>query len=259
MTALPPAPPHILLIDDRLEDQTPLIRMLLSAGMRVSQATSAQQGYHKAVALKPDLVVLDLHMPKMSGFSICRLLQEDPSLKNKPIIFLSSESSVEARIKGLTLGGVDFVVKPYNAAEVLARIQVHLRLSRVTDDDPSVSHAHSEEEALIQAATRILVENLSNPPALPELAAALGTHQKRLLKIFRAHQNTTVVGYIRKLRIEKAKALLAKHAISIEDIAAELGFSTPANFATSFKNSEGLTPREFRQKYRDRRQTSAVL
>src|SRR5690554_2111340 len=126
---MPVNTPHILLIDDNLDDLAPLVTCLKSANMRVSLASEARKGYHLALALKPDLIVLDLYMPVMDGFSVCRLLREEPRLGHTPIIFLTCTTQLDDRLTGLQLGSVDFVSKPYAAEEVLARIRIHLRLS----------------------------------------------------------------------------------------------------------------------------------
>ncbi|WP_375057387.1 response regulator [Zobellella sp. DQSA1] len=244
---------HILLIDDHPEDLIPLVTLLRSAGMRVSLSDSSRQGYQRALALTPDLIVLDLHMPGMDGFSVCRLLREAPALQATPIIFLSASNTLEERLTGLQLGGVDFVTKPYAPEEMLARIRVHLRLRRQHGKGTSGLREETrtdKDELLLRAATRLILEDLAAPPALAELARAMGTHEKRLLKIFRDRLNMTVFAFVREARLQKAKELLASHQLSVEDVAALIGFSSAANFATAFKSREGITPREYRNLYR---------
>ncbi|SDT96678.1 response regulator transcription factor [Halopseudomonas salegens] len=251
--------PHILLIDDNLDDLAPLVTCLKSANMRVSLASVARKGYHLALALKPDLIVLDLYMPGMDGFSICRLLREEPKLNRTPIIFLSSTRQLDDRLTGLQLGSVDFVTKPYAAEEVLARIRIHLRLSSLQTApevhaadaiEPNDAQPHVDcDELLIRAATRLILENLAEPPSLDDLAKSVGTNQKRLLGVFRQRHGMTVFAYIRELRLQQAKHLLRGTQLPIDDIAASVGFSNSANFATAFKSHEGIPPREYRKSF----------
>lgn len=243
------ARPHILLIDDKPDELTPLLSLLSSSNMRLSVSDTPRQGYHRALALKPDLIMLDLHMPSLDGFALCRLLQEAPALQHTPVLFLSAANTLEERLTALKLGGVDFISKPYSAEEVLARIHIHLKLSRLhspsilTGDEAPETDA---DELTLRAAVRLLQENLATPPSLEELAKAIGTYEKRLLKIFRERLGTTVFAFIREARLKRARELLVNHQMTIEDIAGVVGFSSAANFSTAFKKQEGVSPREYR-------------
>ncbi len=73
-------------------------------------------------------------MPQLDGFETCRLLQEDPSTKDIPIIFITSLSDVEEKIKGLYLGAVDYITKPFQPEEVLARVKLHLKMRRLNTE-----------------------------------------------------------------------------------------------------------------------------
>jgi two-component system KDP operon response regulator KdpE len=114
----------ILVIDD--EDTTvQLISMLLERrGYEVIKAYRAEDGLRKAYRTHPDLVLLDIMMPDMDGWELCRRLRE---LSDVPIIFLTARSEVKDVVKGLELGADDYIVKPYDNDELVARIKAHLR------------------------------------------------------------------------------------------------------------------------------------
>lgn len=241
---------HILLVDDQPLDLSEVVKLLKSRHYRVSQASSPRSGYHRARTLKPDLIVLDLYMPGMDGFSLCRLLKEDASTKHIPVIFLSSSKTVEERIEGLELGGVDFVTKPCSPEELLARIRVHLQLLKAhcQQDAAPGDTADPPELVMLNAATRLIQSDLENVPTLPEIARAVGTYEKKLLQIFRNELGTTVFAFIREARMEKAKSLLADNTlIPVEEIAAMVGFRSPANFSTAFRKREGVSPSHYRR------------
>ncbi|MBN2790485.1 MAG: response regulator [Candidatus Delongbacteria bacterium] len=82
---------------------------------------------------KPDLILLDVDMPRKDGFTICKELKQDPETKNIPILFLSGRSSSEYIIEGLKIGGVDYITKPFHAPELLARVNTHLKLKDATE------------------------------------------------------------------------------------------------------------------------------
>lgn len=242
--------PHILVIDDSPEDIRSLLAILRAQPWRLSIAGDPRQGYQRALALRPDLIVLDVRMPGMDGFTLCRLLREAPATQRTPVIFLSSASTVEERIEGLNLGGVDYVLKPFAAEEVLARIRIHLQLAWRDEVVAPVEPApamQDPDQVMLRAAMRFIVQNLGELPSLAEIARKVGTHDKRLSSIFREHLGTTVFAYVREARLRKGQELLADSRLSVQDIAELVGFRSACNFTTAFRERQGLTPSQYRQ------------
>lgn len=257
-TALLGREPHILVIDDCLEDISSLLVLLKAQRWRITEASEAHQGYQRAQALRPDLIVLDVRMPGMNGFTLGRLLREVPGLSEVPIIFLTNAGDLDERLEGLSLGAVDYVLKSSAAEEVLARIRIHLQLAQrlcagaaagrgVLLNDERM-HA---DQILLRAAMRFIAQNLGEVPSLAELARKVGTHDKRLSAIFRAHLNMTVFGYIREARLRRGQELLADSSMSVQGIADLVGFRSTCNFTTAFRERQGMTPSQFRQQSRD--------
>ncbi len=123
-------PANIIVIDDTPENLRLLVRGLGGAGCRVRAAISGEVGLRMAHAELPDLVLLDINMPGMDGFEVCRLMQEDPYLMWVPILFISATHDVEPKLRALSAGGRDFVTKPFSMHEVIARVRTHVRLGR---------------------------------------------------------------------------------------------------------------------------------
>lgn len=259
-TALPAGiAAHILVIDDRPEELRPLLELLKAKGARLSLADDPWQGLQRALALYPDLILLDVHMPPMSGFALCRLLREAPATRHIPIIFLGSTVDSEERLQGLLLGGVDYVLKPRLPAErleVLARIGIHLRLTwREPRSQPLKSATPPDPEQLIlHAAMRLIGGSLEQVPSLAEVAKQVGTYDKKLTRIFRRHLGMTVFAWIREERLHKSQELLADSGMGIQDIAALVGFGSACNFTTAFRRRTGLTPSEYRKRMRNGQQ-----
>ncbi len=243
--------PRVLLIDDQPEGLGPLVRLLQSRDFQVFQSNSARIGYQRAHAVNPDLILLDLYMPEMDGLAVLRLLRESPHTRDIPVIFLSSTASIDDRLSGFQLGAVDFVTKPYMPEEVLARVRVHLgrALRESSSQGPDIEECLGQDEVMLQAALRILEDRLNDPPTVTELARSIGTHEKRLLRIFRSQLGTTVSAYIRHSRMELARRLLRNDTINIEEVAAQAGFTNAANFSTAFRRDEGISPRQYRQRF----------
>ena len=251
--------PLILVIDDRPEEIRTVIELFRNEQLRVSVATDMRQGYERAVALTPDLILLDVRMPNVDGFAGARLLKESPQTCDIPIIFLSSAGAHDERLEGLLHGAVDYVLKPCLPAEVLARVRIHLRLApRVAAPESSTPQALlSPDEVILRAAMRFIGSNLAKLPPLAEIAHKVGTHDKKLSAIFRHYLDMTVFAWIRDERLRRGRELLADSRMSMQDIAEQVGFRAACNFTTAFRERTGVTPSAFRQGLRERSMDAA--
>lgn len=246
---------HILIIDDQLQEVEQLIVALQAQGARVTTASQPRKGIQLAQVFNPDLILLDVHMPGLDGFAACRLLREMPCCENTPVIFLTSAADVTDRVSGLTLGGADYILKPFAVDEVVARAAVHAQLAQRYKanswaNEPSLVDQHPDQ-AILQAALRLITQQLNNVPKLREIAEQVGTHDKKLSAIFRKHLGMTVFAWIREERLRKAQELLAHSTMTVEDIATEVGFTSPANLATAFRERFVITPTGYRKQVLD--------
>ena len=117
----------ILIVDDDKELSGVLRRLLENEGYRVRAAYSAEDGENEINKAEPSLLVLDVKLPGMSGFDLCRKLRIGPDRKSFPIVFLTSKEEATNKVLGFELGGDDYVCKPFNPPELLARIKARLR------------------------------------------------------------------------------------------------------------------------------------
>ena len=123
----------ILIVDDT-PDNLALISSLLSDLYKIKIATSGKKALQIAYSQDPpDLILLDIMMPEMDGYEVCRQLKNDSQTADIPVIFLTAKSDVEDETKGFELGAVDYITKPVSPPIVLARVRTHLQLKRVTD------------------------------------------------------------------------------------------------------------------------------
>ncbi|TBU98083.1 response regulator [Stutzerimonas kirkiae] len=255
-----PGTPHILVIDDSPEDIRSLLVLLRQQPWRLTLSSDARQGYQRAQALRPDLILLDVRMPGMDGFTLCRLLREAPATRLLPIIFLTSLGAVDERLEGLSLGGVDYVLKSCAPEEVLARIRIHLQLVRRGTDALGAMPAEdvSADQVILRAAMRLVGQNLDCMPSLAEIARKVGTHDKRLSAIFREQLGITVFAYVREERLRRGKELLADSGMSVQDISELIGFRSACNFSTAFRERLGMTPSQFREQLQNGRGADPV-
>jgi len=260
MTLPPPsttvkAQSTLLVIDDSPQDLSLLTEFLRNARLRLVVAFDGREGYEKAAAILPDLILLDVRMPRTDGFAACRLLKADPRTRDIPVIFLSGCNELDDRLTGLRLGAVDYISKPFAPEEVLARVSVHLELRQRHQVEAAGSEAPAEEVALnstVQAAMEILRREPGNSPSLPDLAHQVGTNERRLTELFRVATGMPVFAWLREQRFQLACRLLAESGLDIQQIADHVGYGSAGNFTTMFRERLGVTPRDYRQAQRDR-------
>ena len=123
---------NILIVDDETPNLQLLREILSGAGHQVRPAKVPQLAIESARAQPPDLILLDIIMPEMNGFEVCRCLKEDAHTRDIPIIFVSALQDVAEKVRGFKMGGVDFITKPFEESEVLARVNNHLALHKLT-------------------------------------------------------------------------------------------------------------------------------
>ncbi|MEO1428161.1 MAG: response regulator [Cyanobacteria bacterium J06633_8] len=121
----------ILVIDDSPTNLEVLHDVLGNAGYEVLVEMDGASGIEQVEANPPDLILLDVMMPKIDGFETCRRLQANASTKDIPIIFITALTEAEEKVKGLSLGAVDYITKPFEQQEVIARISLHLKLRKL--------------------------------------------------------------------------------------------------------------------------------
>ncbi len=123
----------VLIVDDDPTTTVMLKHILQQVGFQTACATSGDEGITLARSLRPDLILLDVHLPDKNGFSVCRDIRSNPETADTPIIFISANEEVSSKVLGFEAGGVDYVTKPLAGIEVIARVKTHLRLKHAFD------------------------------------------------------------------------------------------------------------------------------
>jgi len=141
----------ILIVDDRQENLMLLKSILKKEGYQVRAAVNGNMALESVKAELPDLILLDIMMPVMSGFEVCRQLKEDETTREIPVIFLSAMQEPDDKVKAFTLGGVDYITKPFEAKEVLSRVKAHLTIRQLQED---LAGAKEKVEERVDARTK---------------------------------------------------------------------------------------------------------
>ena len=204
------APVRLLLADDNA-DMREYLRRLLSTHWIVEAVADGQKALEAVRRLRPDILVADVMMPNLDGLELTRALRKDPATRGLPIILLSARTGEEAIAEGLAAGANDYVVKPFSARELVARVRVQLEIARSLESDRTHENARMVNEQFRQAA-----ETTSH--ARDEFLAVLG-HELRnpLAPILTALQLMDMRGEEGSLRERAVIARQVKHVVRLVD------------------------------------------
>ncbi len=152
----------ILIVDDTIYNIQLLSLMLVKQGYQVQQASSGLEALEKVNQQPPDIILLDIRMPDLNGYEVCIKLKNNPATKDIPIIFISSIEESSEKVEAFSVGGVDYISKPFQLIEVLARIETHLRLC-------SLQKKLQEQNEQLQLSSDVLLRSLKQERELSQM------------------------------------------------------------------------------------------
>jgi signal transduction histidine kinase len=164
-SSYPDSGASILVVDDTPANLQVLVGMLKERGHRVRPVLEGRLALRAAKAEVPDLVLLDINMPDMNGFEVCEQLKADPKLADTPVIFISGNNETADKVRAFSVGGVDYVTKPFQMAEVEARVATHLELRRKRRELQESYEALRRLESLRDSLVHMVVHDLRSPLA----------------------------------------------------------------------------------------------
>jgi putative two-component system response regulator len=150
------APADILIVDDNTANLQVLSSMLKEQGYHTREARSGIAALRAAQSQPPDLILLDIMMPEMDGYEVCRLLKADERLADVPVVFLSALAGTEDKVKAFAAQAADYVTKPFQFDEVRARVETHLRLHRLQVTTETLNR---ELKTLVEAQVREIADS----------------------------------------------------------------------------------------------------
>lgn len=138
----------ILIVDDTPANLRLLSQMLAEHGHNVRAVTSGGRALASAQLSRPDLILLDIKMPEMDGYEVCERLKADGQTRDVPVIFISALDELQDKVRAFAVGGVDYITKPFQVEEVLARVETHLALRRLQEQLENANKKMARELAL---------------------------------------------------------------------------------------------------------------
>ena len=158
-----PTRSSVLVVDDTIENLQLLSRMLETQGYDVRPVTTGRHALQAAMSDPPDLVLLDVSMPEMDGFEVCRRFKQTPTLCEIPVIFLTALSETDHKLKAFEVGGADYITKPFQVEEVLARVHVHTGLQKARGELVRSYQRLKALERLREDLVQMVVHDMRSP------------------------------------------------------------------------------------------------
>lgn len=256
--------PLLLIIDDNA-DIRKMIRELLSADYRIIEAANGKDGIRLASKYVPDLIICDVMMPVMDGLECCRRIKDEITTSHIPVLMLTACAMDEQRIQGYESGADGYLSKPFNSKMMSMRcenlIENRKRIKNLLGATQEVkASAPKAEERPAAPDVQPDIDNefyarfvehvnkeMGNPDLnIDTLAAKMGIGRSQLYRKIKALTNYSPVELLRKMRLTKARELLATTDRSISEIAYGVGFSAPAYFTRVFREMFDESPSEMR-------------
>ncbi len=256
--------PLLLIIDDNA-DIRKMIRELLSADYRIIEAANGKDGIRLASKYVPDLIICDVMMPVMDGLECCRRIKDEITTSHIPVLMLTACSMDEQRIQGYESGADGYLSKPFNSKMLSMRcenlIENRKRIKNLLGATQEVKASAPKAEERPAAPdvqpdidnefyakfVELVNKEMGNPDLnIDTLAAKMGIGRSQFYRKIKALTNYSPVELLRKMRLTKARELLATTDRSISEIAYGVGFSAPAYFTRVFREMFDESPSEMR-------------
>ncbi len=247
-------PVRLLLVEDN-DDMAQFIAQSFPNHYQIYRATDGQDGLTQANQLLPDLIISDVMMPGMDGFTFCNQIKADPVTDHIPVLLLTAKSTLADRMHGLQLGADDYLSKPFHVPELLTRInnlltrqrRLHERL-QATFAVPTSTSADQPDQPVhpfLERLHTILDQHIDQTDfGVDELADAVHLSRMQLHRKLKALAGASTTDFIRTYRLKQALPLLTS-GLSVSQVAYAVGFTNPAYFSQRFREQYGKSPSTF--------------
>jgi DNA-binding response OmpR family regulator len=252
--------PLLLIVEDN-KDLRSYIHSYLSNDYRILEASNGKMGLDKAIEKIPDLVISDVMMSVMNGFELCKKLKTDERTSHIPVILLTARAGKESKIESLEIGADDFISKPFDIDELLARIRNLIEQrkklqGRFLKNAEEIGFSQlmklpssgitSMDQKFLAKAISIIEGHLDDFEfSVEQFAQEMALSQMQLYRKLKALVNQSANEFIRSFRLNHAALLIREKSGNIAQVSYAVGFNNPSYFAECFKKQFGLTPSEY--------------
>jgi len=241
----------VLVADDQADIRAFVRRHLEGAGYRVVEAADGEEALDRARKELPDLVVSDVMMPRLDGLGLCRALRSDPETDFLPVLLLTAKAAPEDRLDGLAELCDDYLTKPFDVRELVARVdnlialrrRLHERFAGAGGDGALGAPPASADDAFVVSVRAAIEAGLPDDAFnVGALADAVGLSRSHLLRKTTELLDATPSDLIRTARLDRAAGLLAARAGTVSEVAYGVGFKSVAHFSNAFLAHTGSRP-----------------
>jgi signal transduction histidine kinase/DNA-binding response OmpR family regulator len=247
--------PIVLIVEDHADVRAYIKNYLVSA-YQVTEARDGAEGIDKALETVPDLIISDVMMPRKDGYEVCRTLKLDQKTSHIPIILLTARAASESTIEGLETGADDYLIKPFEPKELLARVKNLIDLRRKLRErfrasvplKPGEVAVTSMDDAFLQKVKSVVETHIGDEGfGVENLGNEVSMSRSQVHRKLTALTGMSASDFIRYLRLHRAMDLLKQNAATVAEIAYSVGFNSPAHFTKCFRDQFGMTPTEARR------------
>jgi signal transduction histidine kinase/DNA-binding response OmpR family regulator/ligand-binding sensor domain-containing protein len=257
-----PESENILLIIDDNADIRAYVRSIFEKEYRVMEAVDGLDGLEKATEVLPDVVICDLMMPRLDGFGFCKKLKNQDATSHIPVVMLTARAGEADRLEGLELGADEYLTKPFQRAEIQARVRNLIRQrerlfryfasesgspkaaeSEAADDE---THLMNPEQMFLQRLSEEIKTHMQDPDfSVEALAVSVHLSRTQLHRKLKALTGVPATEYIRTIRLTQAAELLRDGHLSVTQVAYAVGIENLSYFSRVFRDQYGVLPSQF--------------
>jgi signal transduction histidine kinase/DNA-binding response OmpR family regulator len=253
-----PEQPLLLIVEDNADMRTYIHRQM-KEHYSVIEAKDGAEGFERAAELIPDIVISDVMMPVMDGYTLCKKLKADEKTSHIPIVLLTAKAAQEEKLAGLEIGADEYLAKPFDVNELGVRVRNLIKIRQTLREkfsteklrEPGRTGYSNVDEAFLNRAIELVNEYLDSEAFNVEaLAEKMKMSRSQLHRKISSLTNQPVVQFIRSIRLKHAEQLLHEGKLSITEIAYATGFGSQPYFTKVFREQHGCTPTEFLHRIR---------
>jgi DNA-binding response OmpR family regulator/anti-sigma regulatory factor (Ser/Thr protein kinase) len=247
--------PIALIIEDNA-DVRAYIRDCLETAYQVIEARDGVEGIASAQEAIPDLIISDVMMPKKDGYEVCKVLKLDERTSHIPIILLTAKAAVENRLDGLAVGADDYLIKPFEPRELLARARnlielrrkLRARFSATVPLKPGEIAVSSIDDVFLKKVTAAVEGRMGDENfSVEDLGREVAMSRSQVHRKLKALTNQSASDFIRYMRLLRGMELLRGNAGTVAEVAYSVGFRDPSYFSKWFHRQFGMSPSDIRK------------
>lgn len=247
--------PIILIVEDNA-DVRAYIKDYLVPTYQVTEARDGAEGIEEALEIIPDLIISDVMMPKKDGYEVCKTLKLDEKTSHIPIILLTAKAASENKIEGLEIGADDYLIKPFEPKELLARVKnlidlrrkLRARFSKSMPLKPGEIAVSSIDDVFLKKVAAVVERRMGDENfSVEELGQEVAMSRSQLHRKLIALTNHSASDFIRYMRLQRGLEMLKKNAGTVAEVAYSVGFRDPSYFSKWFHRQFGVAPSDVRK------------